>query len=169
MEGMLDQAEEELANFKKLFGETEAYTQLNNSVVQARNKINEGTFVPIKYIVKVQGQAASDAGDSVFFYDEFAPVEICDATHLTPQVAQFANDLVYKYYQEIMDKKEWKCWNCGKDAVAMLHTPSGRLQDKKQPSVFDWAQPICETGGECETKGTDFNHRQQNMKHMFTQ
>ncbi|KAJ7759387.1 hypothetical protein DFH07DRAFT_817479 [Mycena maculata] len=60
----------------------------------------------------------------------------------------FVKRIVATHEPELMQKHPWKCFGCGKPATAWLHSPVADLASF-YPIIKDYAQPICEKGGNC--------------------
>ncbi|KAJ7447086.1 hypothetical protein B0H11DRAFT_2248513 [Mycena galericulata] len=60
----------------------------------------------------------------------------------------FVKKIVATHEPELMQKHPWKCANCGKSATTWLHSPICHIA-AFYPVIKDYAQPICEQGGDC--------------------
>ncbi|PPQ86595.1 hypothetical protein CVT24_007894 [Panaeolus cyanescens] len=123
---------------------------------------------PIRYIVKVLStdMAGNRAGD--FEFTEPIPAYLVCPSPPEAQTKATLAALSMKYHDEIMRKRIWKCWNCEKNAVSMVHNPMCYLHQLNDPSVVDLSLGICEDRGRCEVEGRRFfKEKMEAMQRAF--
>ncbi|KAJ6512568.1 hypothetical protein C8R45DRAFT_323528 [Mycena sanguinolenta] len=63
---------------------------------------------------------------------------------------EFVKNIVATHEAELMQKHPWTCFSCKKPATTWIHSPISDLTSF-YPIIKDFARPICEKGGKCET------------------
>ncbi|KAJ2917545.1 hypothetical protein MD484_g2843, partial [Candolleomyces efflorescens] len=155
-----DEALAQLRLFNQLGGSSKLETPLRTSILQAQGKNPDdqttpalpapGSFLPLKYIVRVPGE---DHGPVV--YDELIPAELCVPNPPKTPSYNYLTELVKKHTLEVMRLKPWKCWNCPKQATSARHNPMAYV-NLPEPVVIDWFMPLCRDWGKCDEEGKRF-------------
>ncbi|KAH9487454.1 hypothetical protein JR316_0001530 [Psilocybe cubensis] len=97
----------------------------------------------LRYEVKVFNNA-----HGILFFDDI-PEALCSKNPPEIPSRLYAVKLVSKYHNAILKQRDWLCWNCQAPAISFIHSPALYFQ-LKEPKVVDYAQPICEDGGNCD-------------------
>lgn len=110
----------------------------------------------ISYTVKVisTDMAGSRAPDLV--YKELVPASLVCASPPEYETKAVLASLSTKHHEDIMKTRKWKCWNCDRPAVSMLHNPMSYLNRVNNPEIVDISLGVCENRGRCDMKGREF-------------
>ncbi|KAF9052052.1 hypothetical protein BJ165DRAFT_929981 [Panaeolus papilionaceus] len=110
----------------------------------------------ISYIVKVISTDMAGGRHPDFVYQELIPANVVCPSPPEYQSKVILSALPMKHQDAIMQTRSWKCWNCEKPAVSMLHNPMSYLHKVDNPEVVDIAMGICADRGRCDVEGRQY-------------
>ncbi|KAJ5038626.1 uncharacterized protein L3040_006307 [Drepanopeziza brunnea f. sp. 'multigermtubi'] len=119
---------------------------------------------PIKYIVAV-GDPRDGGMTSEYNWDEEGPVSLFDNTQpVNPENfvawAKFRKRLAGRHSLQIMNDNARSCIICKKKAGALVYLgcqegfPTKVLPGGKEPTIIDFAAPVCIATGTCHTQAS---------------
>ncbi|KAF4622238.1 hypothetical protein D9613_009381 [Agrocybe pediades] len=155
--GHAEEARRHFDNYVRMAGATAsndpAAKELQRKIHERAGRSNP-LMRPIMYQVRV---LTKEAGEEEFVKEEFVPAELCAADPPKDRTIELLKYLLRKYDKEVRDSRPWKCWNCGRPANSITHTPSSFLHHPV-PLVIDFSQPVCMNSGPCDMAGRELVH-----------
>lgn len=106
---------------------------------------------PFEYTVRIMGNGGTLQGAPLSFMEE-ASIALFSPNPPPNPTRDLLATLATRHHDEIMGMQDWRCWNCSRHAVSMLHNPMSYLY-KPDPEVVDLALPICRNRGACDAEG----------------
>lgn len=160
-----DEALKHLDSFRSANGSATTDTTLRVLILQGQVRQNQvsspaNPMQPFEYTVRVLG--ANGLQDSPLVFHGNAFQELCVTQPPQIESRAFLENLVKEHHDEIMGMRHWGCWKCPKQAVSILHNPMSWLH-LAEPKVIDFALPICQNRGRCDSEGRKFVQDEMTM------
>ena len=124
--------------------------KIMQGILEAKQSVESDQNIrPLRYEILIEGH------DKPLVEHATVPSGLCCRIPPRDRGIAFLVGLMETHEASILDSQPGgcKCWNCGKPAVALAHTPRLFLYfspEEGGPLVRDHVHPICAKGEECE-------------------
>lgn len=130
--------------------------KIMQGILEAKQSVeSDKSLRPLRYEIFVDGQ------DKPLVKHTTVPSDLCCRIPPRDRGTAFLVRLMDTYEAPILNSfqpGDRKCWNCGKTATALAHTPRLHLHlpsEEGGPLVRDYVRPICARHSECDGLAKD--------------
>ena len=141
-------------------------------IAEAKKSVESDQNIrPVRYEIYLDGR------DEPFIKHSTVPSDLCHRIPPRDRGIAFIVGLTSAHEASILNSQPggYECWNCGKPATSLAHTPRLHLElppEEGGPLVLDYVHPICTRYSECDTlaakkmDGSSFGSRSREVLSM---